>query len=648
MALQSARPAMIGRFFPTRSGNPSQEMPQAIEHHEAGRLAEAEAIYRRVLEAEPAHVDALHFLGVLALQQGDAARAAELIQRALAAHPGNAHARFNLGRVRQNQGNVNDAIEQYLQVLELDPAYAPAAYNLGVLCRQQGRRREALTFFAQAAELDPVVPEAHYGLGHALREEDRLEEARASFQRAVELRPAYAEARWSLAMCALPRVYGPGEDPAAARETFSTDLAALERWFGEHPVADPSGAVAVAQPFNLAYQETPNRELLERYGRLCSGLMRQWHPAAAPPARKRTGPLRVGVVSGHFRNHSVWHAIVKGWFQHLDPSRFALHAFSLGGEQDAETAVARSRAAHFEEGARGLRQWVEAIERQQCDVLIYPEIGMDSVTQRLASLRLAPVQAVAWGHPETSGAPTIDYFLSAEGMEPPGAQANYSEQLVRLPHLGCHIEPRAAAAETPQLERWGIDPAQPLLLCPGVPFKYAPQFDALFPEIAARLGECRLVFFAYGAEGPWQRLRARLEAAFGARGLDFERHVTFLPWQSGAAFQGWLERADVFLDTIGFSGFNTAVQAIQRGLPVVTREGRFLRGRLASGPLKRVGLGELVAADERAYVDLAVRLVRDGDYSEDIEGRMRENGRRLFGDLEPIRALEAFLEKAAR
>jgi len=155
------------------------------------------------------------------------------------------------------------------------------------------------------------------------------------------------------------------------------------------------------------------------------------------------------------------------------------------------------------------------------------------------------------------------------------------------------------------------------------------------------------VFFAYGAHGLSEKLQSRLRGAFAARKLDFDRCVTFLPWQTNAAFHGWLARADVFLDTIGFSGFNTAVQAIQRALPIVTREGRFLRGRLASGPLKRIGLQELVAASEQDYVELAVRLVRDGDYCEHIEERMREGGGALFGDLAPIRGLEDFLARVA-
>ncbi len=117
----------------------------------------------------------------------------------------------------------------------------------------------------------------------------------------------------------------------------------------------------------------------------------------------------------------------------------------------------------------------------------------------------------------------------------------------------------------------------------------------------------------------------------------------FIPWQQKPAFYELLRRADVFLDTIGFSGFNTALQAVECGLPIVTREGRFLRGRLASGILRRMGLPELVAQSEEAYVELAVRLARDAEYREHIRSRIVASRHVLFEDMAPIRALEDFL-----
>jgi protein O-GlcNAc transferase len=545
-------------------------------------------------------------------------------------------------------GRLPDAEAAYRRVLALDPRNVAANYNLALVLRGLGRREEALACLARVAELQPDNAQAQYGYAHVLREEDRLEEAAAAFRRALALQPDFAEARWSLAMCALPRVYGPGEDPAAARSAFSRELDGLERWFAERPALDAARAVGVAQPFNLAYQEEDNRPLLERYGALCSRLVASVAQNAQSTPRRSTaagGPLRIGVVSAHFRNHSVWNAITRGWFEHLDRKRFSLQAFHLGSLRDGQTDLARARADHFEEGRGGLREWAEAIGRQAPDVLIYPELGMETLAWQLAALRLAPVQVTTWGHPETSGLPTMDYFLSAEGMEPEGAAAHYSEKLVALPHLGCHVQKQALEVQAPDLARWGIPADEPLLLCPGVPFKYAPAHDAVLAEIAQRLGRCRLLFFAYGAGGPVERLKSRLRAAFDARGVDFASHFGFLPWQPPAAFHGWLSRADVFLDTIGFSGFNTALQGIQRALPVVAREGRFLRGRMASGILRRMGLDELVAPTTESYVDLAVRLIEERKFSETIRQRMRAGRERLYGDLAPIRALEDFLER---
>jgi predicted O-linked N-acetylglucosamine transferase (SPINDLY family) len=109
-----------------------------------------------------------------------------------------------------------------------------------------------------------------------------------------------------------------------------------------------------------------------------------------------------------------------------------------------------------------------------------------------------------------------------------------------------------------------------------------------------------------------------------------------------------MQQADVFLDTPGFSGFNTALQAIDCGLPVLAWEGRFLRGRLASGILRRIGLDELVADTEEAYAEKAVRLAQDAAYWGEVRSRMIAARAPLHGDTAPVRALERFLAEAVR
>ena len=133
---------------------------------------------------------------------------------------------------------------------------------------------------------------------------------------------------------------------------------------------------------------------------------------------------------------------------------------------------------------------------------------------------------------------------------------------------------------------------------------------------------------------------------FAAHGLPYDGFVTFLPWQPASGFLGVLQRADVYLDTIGFSGFNTALYAVEAGLPIVCREGRFLRGRLASAIVKQLGLPELVTPTEEAYVELAVRLASDRAYRQSVRERMEKARSGLYEDPAPLRALEEFLLQA--
>jgi hypothetical protein len=214
---------------------------------------------------------------------------------------------------------------------------------------------------------------------------------------------------------------------------------------------------------------------------------------------------------------------------------------------------------------------------------------------------------------------------------------------VLLPGLGCCVESTAAADAAPGTASVRADGAGPVLVCPGTPYKYAPQYDWVFPEIATRLGRCRFVFFDYITPAYTAKLRKRLSAAFAERGMALDDYCVFVPWQSRAGFHAILGETDVYLDTLGFSGFNTALHGIECALPIVTRDARFLRGRLAAGILRRIGLETLIAPTTEGYVDLAVTLAQDDARRRDIRRVIERERHILYGDLRPIHALEDFL-----
>ncbi len=695
---------MLANLYDTQGNHraAAAELEAALEHRpqyvgalcnyatvlrKMGRWNDAESALRRAVNAKPdGNFDALNALGGLLALQGRLAEATGCYEKATELRPEIAEARWNIGNVLADQGRLDEAVIRYQEALSLDPGFIEARRSLCMVLLEQGRPADAIVRLREllssnpdfanghlslgtilggqrrldeaadslhrALALKPELAEAHVGLGKIHKARDNTAEAIRCYKKSLSIEPENVEARWAVAVSELQAVSGSDAAAAEGRIAFSRKLDELDRWIGEARLASSVKIVGNPPPFYLAYQEQNNRALLQRHGSLCSRIMADWlkgqRPAASTRPRRRRDILRVAVVSAYFQNHSVWNALVKGWFQQMDRARFELDAYYLGDDFDRETRFAQSSATHFEQGNGSLHRWVRAIAIRQPDVLVYPEIGMDPLTLKLASMRLAPAQVTTWGHPETTGLPTIDHFISAEDLEPEQANENYTEQLSLLPHLGCCYPSRRIEPVAPDLSSLGIDSSVSILVCPGTPFKYAPRHDRVFAEIASRLDSCRFVFFTYRVPELSDKLRNRLRAVFASLGLDAEKFIAFIPWQTPAEFRGLMGRAHVFLDTLGFSGFNTAMEAVECGLPIVTREGQFMRGRFASGILRRMGMHELVAKTEEDYVDLAVRICRDAEYRTHLRQRIEAKRSILFDDPAPIRALEDFLARTAR
>jgi protein O-GlcNAc transferase len=170
----------------------------AIQNHRAGRLREAETIYRQVLAADPDHHDAWHLLGLIACQAGNHQAGVDCIQRALELRPDWADAHFNLGNAWKDQGKLDEAMACYERALQLRPDWAEAQNNLGLAWRDHGDRDRAVACFERVLRLKPDYAEAHNNLGNVLVLEGRRDEAAACYKKALQLQPGYAEAHNNL------------------------------------------------------------------------------------------------------------------------------------------------------------------------------------------------------------------------------------------------------------------------------------------------------------------------------------------------------------------------------------------------------------------------------------------------------------------
>jgi protein O-GlcNAc transferase len=178
--------------------NIQQAFSLAVRHHQAGRLQEAEQIYRQILAQQPTHVGALHNLGLIAHRLGMNDVAIDAIKRAIAIKPDLAEAHCNLGLALKDKGQLNEAIAAFRQAIALKPDYAEASNNLGSALREVGQVDEAIVAYRRAIALDPNYAEAHSNLGNALRDKGQLDEAIAIYRQAITLDPNHAEAHSNL------------------------------------------------------------------------------------------------------------------------------------------------------------------------------------------------------------------------------------------------------------------------------------------------------------------------------------------------------------------------------------------------------------------------------------------------------------------
>ena len=626
------------------------------------RHGEAMDCFRRVIALSPGNAVAHLQLGLAFWRRGDAAPAIALAERAARLDPKLAAAHGALGAMLRGAGRTLDAVASLRAALALNAEDAAACFHLGMCLSalDDKAQQEGLQYLRRAIALVPRNLLAHRQLAWVLSENGSREEALAAYRAALELFPDDAVLRLGATMARLPIV---ADDAAAAercRAEYAASLADLEEFFARRRAGlsaaqarEDAEAVGTAQPFFLAYQGRDDKSLQAKYGRIVTSITTAAYPnyanapSVSPPAPGE--PIRVAIVSGHLRGHSVLKIPIWGWVSLMDRRRFRLFAYHTSEHHDGETARVRRAFARFVQGPLPVERWCETIRADAPHIVIFPEIDMDQMTPRLAGLRLAPVQASSWGHPMTSGFPTIDYFLSSELMEPPDADAHYTEKLVRLPNLGIAYVPPPIAGSTVTREALGLRPDAVVYWCCQHLPKYLPEFDHVFARIAREAGNVQFVFIASPrGDKVTVAFQRRLARAFAAEGLDIARHVGMVGRLLTADFVGIARVSDVFLDSIGWSGCNSALECLDANLPIVTWPGPFMRGRHCAAILRMLGVTDTIAASADDYVAIAVRLARDPAWRAALRARMGENRMRLYADPAPVRALEDFIETVVR
>ena len=201
--LRASDEANLGKSRPDMSFDLHQNFASAVTLHQAGRLSDAEGIYRNILAIDPKHADSLHLLGVIALQVGRHDVAVDLIGQAIADNKRSPEYRNNMGVALRELGRRDEAVEQFKHAVRLKPDYADAHNNLGLAARDRGDSVEAEQRYRRVLNISPDHADAHYNLAIELAEQRKLSEAEEHYRRAVSLNPGFAGGWFNLGLVAM-------------------------------------------------------------------------------------------------------------------------------------------------------------------------------------------------------------------------------------------------------------------------------------------------------------------------------------------------------------------------------------------------------------------------------------------------------------
>ncbi len=614
---------------------------------------QAICFYQRAIHLRPDFHLAHHNLAQAYTDQNQLKLAIKTYLQALAAAPEDFKSAYNLSLLYRRMGNEQAAIKTCQQSLQAKPDFAEAFCNLGLMYCDQNRFGEALVCLEQALMINPALTEAHHNMGVVYQKRGQYERGLTSYRKSLVCDPGYAPAQW-LRLLSLPMMYDTPAQIEHYRRLFKQNLDQLIDGTPLTTIAEKQFALSgirTTTNFYLQYQGGNDLDLQKKYGRFVHRVMAanypQWTKLRPMPPRHGNEKIRIGYVSSMMYRHTVG-TFLSGWVENQDHITFNIHCYHVGRKCDAMTDHFRNISHHFHYFPGDVEAAAKQIDKDRLHLLIYSDIGMDPVTLQLAALRLAPVQCKGWGHPVTTGLPTMDYYLTSDLMEPPHADQFYSETLVRLPNLALYYTQPRLPRQPKSRQELGIPTDRFIYISTQSVFKYLPQYDDLYVQIACQVPHACFVFISNPSSLATHRFVQRLRRSFKKFDLDADQFCQFVPQLNFNDFLSLNLSADVLLDTFDWSGGKTTLEALSCGLPVVTCPGKYMRGRHAYAMLKRIGLPDTIATDHTAYGRIAVRLALDADFYARVKQKLEAGIYKLYKDHDFINHLELFYQSVVR
>ena len=626
---------------------------RAIAELHLGRPDAARATLNLALAAAPDSIELLCNLGSVELARGDAESALVALERAFAIAPAHPAVLLGLGNARRANGDAAGARDAYAAATRASPAHAGAWLNLAAVKLALGAATAAERDVRHALTLAAGHPEGLLLLGHVLAAQRRFAEAETAYDAGARSAPRdarfpyqaglMAEEQKQLARAATLQTRALALDPelhhALGQLVFLKrqlcdwgDLDALSARLRAR-VADRARGIApfafLSEPASAAEQLRCASTAAAALEASAAPMRRQLAFSHVPPSASRR--LRVGFVSNGFGNHPTGLLIV-AMIEALrdEPIDAILFATARDDSSPIRQRLRAAAAALHDVADLAPVVLAQRMHDAALDVLVdLRGYGGGSVAEALA-LRPASIQVNWLAYPGTSGAPWIDYVMADRIVLPDAVRAQFSEAVAYLPRCFQPSDPTRIVATPPSRAACGLPDEGAVFVSFNNSYKLNRESMRRMFAVLHGVPDS-VLWLLSGPEGADDRLRD------AARDGDIDpARLVFMPKLPHDEYLARYRHADLFLDTAPYNAHTTASDAIWAGCPVLTVAGETFASRVAASLATHLGMQELVAADDRAFADVAIRVGNDRAYRDSLHAKLGE--RRAASGLFDMRA----------
>jgi predicted O-linked N-acetylglucosamine transferase (SPINDLY family) len=652
-------------------------LQEGIQLYNDKKYDAAEVFFIDYIQKYPGIAEPLHLLSIIETINNNYGKALEYINKAVNCHNGKTDKiYYNKSVCHFKLNQVNEAIDNFKIVIRLNHLNLDAYESIVKLSRNP---EDIQTYGKTAIKLNTKSPEVYLKVG-SFRDPyhyyyDNQEVYMKFFEyaikdkRAIRILTGTDANKWSKKefqetlvrysletrqlkimfdlMIGTPSSYTSYEAVESRRLQLIKNIAFLTKTLPKGLFSNILELVShinhSSYSFYLSYQNRDNRDLFLKISRfmryLCPSLNYIAPHCRKPLVKKSNKKIKIGFISPFLsKNHSVCRDR-RGIIEHLPREIFDVCYFIY----EQPTSVLGIKLWNACQNrvilpSQDIMKSIKMIEDKELDILVYCEIAMDPIAYYLSYLRLAPIQINTWGHSDTSGIDTIDYFMSSKYFEmttPGKAQEHYSEKLICLDSLCTYYyNPLDFINHTVELQNryeLNLSKESNIYVCLQSSYKLFPEFDNIIKNILEKDNKALIILLEqFNLKHYWiprmeKKLKHNMSRVMILARLDFTKYMSYI------------NISDAILDPYPFGGCNSSLEAFSLGHPIITRPSNFINGRFTHGFYQKMGILDCVATSESEYIDLAVKCANNSSWKKKISNKIKVKSNVLFQEDDSVK-----------